>query len=134
MISSARIKKKKIQGSLSFYELLKIEMHWIRRDLGISQPFQKMLSPIVYSCTVNNACLPESLENDLLNLQKSFQFLALAQIFFFFFFMAVPAVYGDSQARGWIRAAASGLRHSHSNSGSKPSLRSAPQLTAAPDP
>ena len=42
--------------------------------------------------------------------------------------------YGDFQARGLIRAIATGVRHSHSNSGSEPSLRPTPELTATPDP
>ena len=33
----------------------------------------------------------------------------------FFIFTAAPAVYGNSQARGGIGAAATGLWHSHSN-------------------
>ena len=36
----------------------------------------------------------------------------------FFFFRASPMAYGTSQTRGPIGAAAAGLRHSHSNSGS----------------
>ena len=47
---------------------------------------------------------------------------------------AAPAAHGGSQARGRIRAIASGLRQSHSNVGSKPHLRPTPQLTATPDP
>ena len=35
----------------------------------------------------------------------------------FFLLVAIPAAYGSSQARGWIRAAAAGLHHSHSNAG-----------------
>ena len=48
--------------------------------------------------------------------------------FFFplFLFRAPLEAYGDSQARGWIGAAAAGLRHSHSHMGSEPT----PQLTA----
>ena len=44
--------------------------------------------------------------------------------FFFFFclFRAAPAAYGSSQAGGQIGAADAGLRHSHSNTGSKPHL------------
>ena len=34
---------------------------------------------------------------------------------FFFLFRAAPEAYGRSQARGWIRATAAGLHHSHSN-------------------
>ena len=43
-----------------------------------------------------------------------------SQDFFFllFFFSSAPVAYGDSQARGWIGAAAAGLHHSHSNAGS----------------
>uniref|UniRef100_A0A8D2BNR0 Heparan-alpha-glucosaminide N-acetyltransferase n=1 Tax=Sus scrofa TaxID=9823 RepID=A0A8D2BNR0_PIG len=37
-------------------------------------------------------------------------------------FRATPATYGSSQARGQIRAAAAGLHHSHSNTGSEPDL------------
>ena len=39
-------------------------------------------------------------------------------IYIFFFFRAAPEVYGRSQARGRIGAAAAGLCHSHSNVGS----------------
>ena len=42
-------------------------------------------------------------------------------------FRAVPAAYGDSQARGGIGATAAGLRHSHSNA---KSVRSATYTTA----
>ena len=35
---------------------------------------------------------------------------------------------------GQIGATAAGLFHSHSNAGSEPGLRPAPQLTAMPDP
>ena len=53
---------------------------------------------------------------------------------FFFFFMATPAAYGRSQARGWIGAAAAGLHHSPSNVGSQPCLQPTPQLMATLDP
>ena len=66
-------------------------------------------------------------------------------VFFFFFFVVVvvdiiaiswaaPAAYGGSQARGLIKAVATGLHHSHSNVGSEPRLQSTPQLTEMPDP
>ena len=41
-------------------------------------------------------------------------------IFFFSFFMAVPAVYGSSPARSGIRAAAAGLCLSQGKAGSEP--------------
>ena len=49
-------------------------------------------------------------------------------------FRAAPAAYGGSQARGLIRAIATGLHHSHSNTGSKPHLQPTSQLTAILDP
>ena len=54
--------------------------------------------------------------------------------FFFVFFRAAPMEYGGSQARGPIRATATGLHQSHSNAGSKPCLQPTPQLTAKPGP
>ena len=64
--------------------------------------------------------------------------ILLSYSFFFFFLFAfsrgAPAAYGDSQARGRIRAIATGLRQSHSKVGSKPLLQPPPQLTATPDP
>ena len=61
----------------------------------------------------------------------------LSFLFFVFFFLAIswpaPAAYGGSQARGQVRAVATGLRQSHSNAGSELRLRPTPQLTATPD-
>ena len=48
--------------------------------------------------------------------------------------MAAPVAYGSSQARGYIRAAAASLRHSHSNTRSELHLWPMLQLTAMPDP
>ena len=50
----------------------------------------------------------------------------------FNFFRATPTVYGVSQDRCWITAAAAGLYHS--NAGSEPSLQPIPQLMAVLDP
>ena len=58
-------------------------------------------------------------------------------LFFFFFFClfrVATAAYGGSQARGGIRAAATGLCHSRNNVGYKPCLQSTSQLMAIPDP
>ena len=49
-----------------------------------------------------------------------------------FIFMATPAAYGSSQARGQIRAVANGLRHS--KAGSELRLRPTLQLTVTRDP
>ena len=58
--------------------------------------------------------------------------------FFFFLvsclFRATPMAYGGSQAGGLIRAVATGLRQSHSNTGSELCLRPTPQLMATLDP
>ena len=55
-------------------------------------------------------------------------------ISFFFLFMAAPAVYGSSQARGQIGVAAPGLGHSHGNTRAEPHLRPRLQLVTMPDP
>ena len=51
-----------------------------------------------------------------------------------FFNRAAPAACGNSQARGHIGAATTGLCHNHSNMGSEPCLQPIPQLMAMPDP
>ena len=61
-------------------------------------------------------------------------FLFFFALFFFLLFRAVPAALGDSQARGLIGAVAAGLRHSHSNLGSKLHLRPTQEFIAMPDP
>ena len=52
----------------------------------------------------------------------------------FAFSRVVPVAYGESQARGLIRAVAAGLFQDHSNVGSEPRLQPIPQLTATLDP
>ena len=54
-------------------------------------------------------------------------------LFYFLLFRAAPVAYGGSQARGPIRATATGLRHSHSQPGSEVRLRPT-HLKATPDP
>ena len=63
---------------------------------------------------------------------KSFKTLFI--YLFIIFSRAAPVAYGDSQAKGLIRAVATGLYQSHSNEGSEPRLQPTPQLTAMPDP
>ena len=80
------------------------------------------------------------LTEDHLNVHMAFSLylnLSLISHFFFFclfafFFRATPAAY--SQARGLIRAIATGLHQSHSNAGSELHLQSTPELLATPDP
>ena len=54
--------------------------------------------------------------------------------YFIFYFRATPKGYGGSQTKGWIRAIATGLYHSHSKAGSELCLWPTPQLMAIPDP
>ena len=55
-------------------------------------------------------------------------------IYFAFFFRSAPVAYGGSQASGPIRAVATGLHHSHSNTRSEPCLWPTSQQMATPDP
>ena len=48
-------------------------------------------------------------------------------IYIFCLFRAAPVVYGDSQARGPIRAVDTGLHHHHSNTRAKPHLQPTPR-------
>ena len=66
----------------------------------------------------------------------TFYFLLFICLFIYLFrlFRAEPLAYGNSQARGPIRAIAAGLCHSHSNTRSEPCLQHTPQLTAMLDP
>ena len=58
------------------------------------------------------------------------KFLEIPLSFCLFLFSgATPSAYGGSQARGLIRAVATGLCHSHRNVGSKQNLQPIPQLT-----
>ena len=52
----------------------------------------------------------------------------------FVFSRVAPEAYGGSQAKGLIRAIATGLHHSHSNTRSEPHLLPISQRTAMPHP
>ena len=52
----------------------------------------------------------------------------------YLFFRTEPMAYGSSQARGRIRAVATGLHHSHGNMGSEPRQQPTPQLMATLGP
>jgi len=104
-------------------------------------------SYIYYLGILNHSCTPRINPirlimvfdpfNKLLNFMCHFvvDFLKLFIYLFLSFclFRATPTAYGGSQARGPIRAVAAGLRHSHSNVGSEPSLWPIPQLMSTPD-
>ena len=63
-----------------------------------------------------------------------FSFFFFLFLFSFLPFRATSMASGVFQASDQIGAAAAGLCHSHSNTGSKPCLRPTPQLTAMLDP
>ena len=70
-----------------------------------------------------------TMENNML------QFCLFVCLFLsFVFFRAIYTTYRGSQAMGLIRAVAAGLRQSHSNTRSEPSLQPTSHLTAMPDP
>ena len=95
-------------------------------------------------CFLLSKCITN--ENPLLVQQFTlpviyFLFIPKFMIFFLIFiylfillFRATPMAYGVSQARGPRGATTVGLRHSHSNTGSKPHLRPTSQLMTSPDP
>ena len=65
--------------------------------------------------------------------EEQFCWLSVLSFFFFFLFKAASVSYRSSQARDQIRAAATGLCHSHSNTGSELHLWPALQLAAMPN-
>ena len=86
------------------------------------------------------AVLPPA-ETWCLSSPGKFHFLFYLFILIYFLFFcpsafswATPTAYGGSQARGLIGTVATGLNHSHRNSGSELHLQPTPQLTATPDP
>ena len=64
----------------------------------------------------------------------TFSIFHLGCFLVFFLGGAAPTAYGSSQAKGWIRAVAAGLHHSHRNAGSKPHLQPIPWLWETLDP
>ena len=66
--------------------------------------------------------LNKSFDRDIGISTFKINFLFLSFFFFFFLFRVAPVAYGGSQARGLIRATATGLHHSHGNVGSKLSV------------
>ena len=84
---------------------------------------KKLLHPetIPSSLEVQGNCL-QFITSGLVNILVSYNFLRV-----WVFSRAASVAYGGSQARGQIRAVATGLSHSHSSVGSEPRL-------ATPDP
>ena len=95
-----------------------------RSVLSCSKITQKELSQRLCSTEMEKHSLtvvqPKNRKIQIIrNYFQSSQCLILLLFFFFFcLFRATPTAYGGSQARGQIGAAATGLRHSHSNAGS----------------
>ena len=101
--------------------------------------FFMMENKLLGFCCYNRNQLTVLSEGDLkfkLFLNSIFIFSFTSSFFFVFFclFRTTPTAYVGSQARGGIRAVASGLCQSHSNDRSEPHLLPTPQLMALPDP
>ena len=60
--------------------------------------------------------------------------IKLTILFYFLLFRATHVAYGSVRAWGQIGAVVTGLRHSHSNTGSELHLQPTLQLTATRDP
>ena len=73
-------------------------------------------------------CLPLTSTRPKVILRHIYLFIYL--LIYFLLFRATLVACGGFQARGQIRATATGLCQSHSSVGSEPSLRPTPQLTA----
>ena len=93
------------------------------------RPEQGALLPSASPCNTETLlALPYALFGDWRSQPlQGFLFVCL-----FCLFWTASAAYGGSQARGWIRAAAAGLRCSHQDAGSQLRLRPTPQLMATP--
>ena len=77
------------------------------------------------SCSAHRVYFPWTTTNDTIYFHYQFFLLSIQRYdwhFFSFFFSCFlglpPATYGSSEARGWIRALATGLHHRRSNTGS----------------
>ena len=101
------------------------EKDLLQTDEAPLQSTKKIYSAFSIKCYLSETTW--SVNYIFIPLLDSFLFL------FFCFFRSAPVAYGSSQARGWIRAAAAGLHHRHSNIGSEPHLRPTPQLRATLD-
>ena len=77
---------------------------------------------------------PKTLSEELSYTTNHAGYRKYSSFFFLFLFRATSVTYGNSQARGQIRAAAAYLHHSHSNARSEPHLQPTQQLTVMPDP
>ena len=93
-----------------------------------------MFRPVIPSESVRGAGLRKGPASVVL--ARGYPVVPASFFFFFVFcpFKVIPSAYGGSQARGPIRAAAKGLRQSHSNAGSEPCLPPTTQLTETLDP
>ena len=95
--------------------------------------FHPTMSCKYFLCVLGcgKSCKPVQLKPGFLG---GFRVLGFFFFFFFCYFRATPMEYRGSQAWGPNGVTAAGLRHSHSNTGSKPRLRPTPQLMTMPDP
>ena len=137
-------------GSWCFWRRLKscvLERCWLClfRSLSWGQSLQLSFREFSYSCSLQCCwdlpimtgtgiarCPPLGFYIQTAGEKVSFpEMIKLFYLFIYLFiclfiFTAAPAAYRNSRVRGRIGAAATGLRHSHSNSGSKLCLQPSP--------
>ena len=126
------------------YQLTYLLSQWILSSAHSNQ----LLSPSgdFFNLLFNSVIVSSSIKSSFHNFCLFIVFIWLRQLllfflsfflpfflFFFFFFWATPAVSGDSQARGQIRATATGPCYSHSSAKSELIPQPTPQLMATLD-
>ena len=128
-----------IESEPQLWPLPQLLQHWILNSLYHSRNsnnwWSLALCPARYQDLSEQPLLKALKQPQEGSTVTSILFTSLFFVFFFFcLFRATPDAYGGSQAMGLIGATAAGLGHSHSHTGSKPSLRPTPQRVAMPDP
>ena len=112
-------KKKKFFFKFVFWPRLYVKVP----GPGIESPPQQQPEPLRWQCWIFHWLSYKR----ILTLIIVIVILTFEQVFFFFFFLrSTPLPYGGSHARGWIGAAAAGLPHNHSNTGSELCLQPTP--------
>ena len=106
-----------------FMDTSRVHYHWAYKIIWFTS--KNFISLTIFDSWGPNICI-QWMFNKVFSFLSFFFFL----FFFFWLFRATPIAHRDSQARvKLIRAAAAGLHHVHSNTGSEPCLQPTPQLT-----
>ena len=90
------------------------------KSLFLSLVFGYLCTSLIIIILNIFACLKS--DSYTFDFKSDLELLVSQKIFFFCLFRGAPMAYGGSQARGLMRAVATGLCHSHSNARSEPRL------------